>query len=52
MLSSITLHIPASYFAVCMLLATAVGAIVGIIGSAPFNKNQEHNDTDYPDYRR
>lgn len=53
MLSSITLHIPASYFAVCLLLAFVIGAVVGIIGTAHFNQNQQDNDTnDYPDYRR
>lgn len=48
MLSSIMLNIPASYFAVCLLLVFAIGAIVGIIWTAHLNQNQEHNDIDDP----
>jgi hypothetical protein len=51
MLSSIIIHIPASYFAACLFLTLCVGLVAGVLISAPFNKNQEHNETDYPDYR-
>jgi len=44
MLSTLTIHIPLSYFVVCLALCLIIGAVAGIIGTAHFNQNHEPNE--------